>query len=160
MTNRQSTHGPDCWGWGPKHYEGELAMSIDTEALKERIYALEADLDTAQHADHEETIRALVVAADRLEALEAELASVRTDRYESRATTHASVCWSWGPAHYECAVGQIWRDEALLRQALDALEILYNKLFQMDEHVDSTGIRKGYAAIISLRERLIKGEQP
>lgn len=44
-------------------------MSIDTKELKERIYALEADLDTAQHADHEETIRALVVAADHLEAL-------------------------------------------------------------------------------------------
>lgn len=21
MTDRQSTHGHDCWGWGPKHYE-------------------------------------------------------------------------------------------------------------------------------------------
>ena len=46
-----------------------------------------------------------------------------TDRYESRATTHAADCWSWGPAHYECAVGQIERDEALLRQALEALEL-------------------------------------
>lgn len=37
-------------------------------------------------------------------------------------TTHAPVCWSWGPRHYECAVGQIKRDEALLKQALEALE--------------------------------------
>ena len=36
-------------------------------------------------------------------------------------TTHAPGCWSWGHRHYECAVEQIKRDEALLRQALDAL---------------------------------------
>lgn len=32
-----------------------------------------------------------------------------TDRYESRASTHADDCWSWGPAHYECAKGEIER---------------------------------------------------
>lgn len=37
-------------------------------------------------------------------------------------TTHAQGCWGWGPRHYECAVGQIERDEALLRQALEALD--------------------------------------
>lgn len=37
-------------------------------------------------------------------------------------TTHAQDCWGWGPKHYECAVGQIERDETLLRQALEALE--------------------------------------
>jgi len=21
MTDRQSTHGQDCWGWGPRHYD-------------------------------------------------------------------------------------------------------------------------------------------
>ncbi len=35
-------------------------------------------------------------------------------------TTHAPGCWDWGPAHYECAVRKIERDEALLRHALEA----------------------------------------
>ena len=30
-----------------------------------------------------------------------------TDRYESRASTHAGDCWSWGPGHYKCAVRKI-----------------------------------------------------
>ena len=72
-----------------------------------------------------------------------------TDRYESRATTHAADCWSWGPKHYECAVGQIKRDKALLRQALEALE------FEADgwEYPPP----KTTAAIGALRERLGKG---
>ena len=39
-----------------------------------------------------------------------------------RQITHAPGCWGWGHRHYECAVGQIERDETLLRQALEALE--------------------------------------
>lgn len=35
-----------------------------------------------------------------------------TDRYQSRATTHADGCWSWGRAHYECAVREIERLQA------------------------------------------------
>ena len=38
-----------------------------------------------------------------------------------RQITHAPGCWDWGPRHYECAVGQIERDTALLRQALEVL---------------------------------------
>ena len=48
-----------------------------------------------------------------------------TDRYESRATTHAADCWSWGPRHYECAVREIKAlrmDFALLRIDRDSWE--------------------------------------
>lgn len=32
-----------------------------------------------------------------------------TERYETRAVTHADDCWSWGPGHYKCAVREIER---------------------------------------------------
>ena len=62
-------------------------------------------------------------------------------------TTHAPGCWDWGPKHYECAVGQIERDEDLLRQALKAL------LGQRGEPDWHTGTDRENA-IAALRERL------
>jgi len=47
-----------------------------------------------------------------------------TDR--SRATTHAEVCWSWGPAHYECAVREI---KALLEER-DALRRALSRILE------------------------------
>jgi len=32
MTDRQSTHGQDCWDWGPKHYECAV---MEIERLRE-----------------------------------------------------------------------------------------------------------------------------
>lgn len=37
---------------------------------------------------------------------------------QTKATTHAADCWSWGLEHYECAVREIWR----LREELDGLQ--------------------------------------
>lgn len=64
-------------------------------------------------------------------------------------TTHAAGCWSWGPRHYECAVGQIGRNEALLRQALEALELAFDALYE--GHPVRVKTQKTIAA---LRERL------
>jgi hypothetical protein len=51
-----------------------------------------------------------------------------------RQSTHADDCWSWGPKHYECAVRELeeraQRHEALLRQALEALEEARNALYE------------------------------
>ena len=68
-----------------------------------------------------------------------------------RQITHALGCWGWGPRHYECAVWQIERDEALLRQALEAL------IEQRREPDYQTGSARE-AAIAALRERLGEGE--
>ena len=71
------------------------------------------------------------------------------DRYKSHASTHADDCWSWGHGHYECAVGQVKRDEALLRQALEALGEARDALYE--GHPVRMNTQK---AITALKERL------
>lgn len=76
-------------------------------------------------------------------------------------TTHAPGCWGWGPSHYECAVGQVERDEELLQKALEALESADWYIGQLEWIVyspDDTGTHeertKVQSTIAALRERL------
>ena len=82
-----------------------------------------------------------------------------------RQTTHAPVCWSWGPRHYECAVGQIERDEDLLRQALKVLGRAHQTAMEqtlkarVPECAEFAGIAQDLDFVVAaLRERLGENE--
>ena len=53
MTDRQSTHGHDCWGWGPKHYECAVAeverLQMELEHEEQRVADMMADVNRVGH---------------------------------------------------------------------------------------------------------------
>src|SRR5690606_39783464 len=63
-----------------------------------------------------------------------------TDR--SKATTHAADCWSWGPAHYECAVREIER-----------LRKMHQDAYQRGLQAGSRGLREMYDAIQAVKRQ-------
>lgn len=83
-----------------------------------------------------------------------------------RLSTHANGCWSWGPRHYECAVGQIGRDEALLREVLEVLSSTHQTAMEqamkarVPECAEFAEIFQDLDFVVAtLRERLGEGEQ-
>jgi len=81
-----------------------------------------------------------------------------------RQTTRAPGCWSLGPKHYKCAVEQIGRDEALLRQALEVLSRAHQTALErtlrarLPECAAFAGIAQDLDFVLAtLRERLGEG---
>jgi len=84
-----------------------------------------------------------------------------------RQGTHGHDCWGWGAKHYECAVGQIERDEALLRQALEVLSRAHQAAMvqtlkaRIPECAEFGGIAQDLDFVVAaLRERLGEGAEP
>ena len=80
-----------------------------------------------------------------------------------RQSTHSQDCWDWGQRHYECALREIERDEALLRQALEALERAHRTAMEqtLRARVPECSAFAGIAqdldfVVAALRERLGK----
>lgn len=112
--SRASTHAAVCWSWGHGHYECALR---EIEALRaevaewKRVAAAQAEL----HGEAEE--RAEQLAEDDAWCAEcgAKLETVRPGKHQHPTCSQAAL-------QQPAAVAQPLADEALLRQAMEALE--------------------------------------
>lgn len=102
MTDRQSTHAPGCWDWGPKHYECALR---EIEALRAEVERLNRILGRIVEGDGDSTttIRAgldafaaareyLLRQAVRAMKAAIDAAQPQTSTTLEEAASHARVC--------------------------------------------------------------------
>lgn len=82
--------------------------------------------------------------ADQMQAYASE--AVRLNAWEPRAITHAADCWSWGAAHYECAMREIERLRKMHQGA-------YQRGLQAGSRGLPRGLREMYGAIQEVKRQ-------
>lgn len=129
--------GPDNM---PRPFAPESAV------IEGKIEIVKRLLGTYNHDPaHEEIFTALCAVIEEIERLRSAL------RYEQnrsdRIGTHGPNCYAWGPAHWECAMGEIERlqtENAALRDVASEAEL------------NREGIKHAHAELRRLRERIEK----
>jgi metal-sulfur cluster biosynthetic enzyme len=99
MTDRQSTHGHDCWDWGPKHYQCAVRRVEQLRAEVgewKRVAAAQAELHDEAEARAERLAEELIEMNDRIEELKkrgmiTSLARIPDAQNEGRAITAVQV---------------------------------------------------------------------
>lgn len=149
MTDRQSTHGHDCWGWGPKHYECAVR---EIERLAAQLTAAQRPAGDGCHCG------TCTCNPNMTPAVRFDLSPAQTEG----AIREHLIRLGWTPPDEHAALQA--EVEALLRQALEALESADWYIGQLEWLVyspDDTETHeeraKVQSAIAALRERLGEG---
>ena len=166
MTDRQRTHGHDCWGWGAKHYEcavreiERLAARLTAEtstARGEVEYEYEVwQGDALQAGGREANYASAQSEANHYAMMYAPDGPVEVRIYEKRLL---STTQQYGVSP-ECDA-QPPADDALLRQALEVLSrarqtaMMQTLKARIPECAEFGGIAQDLDFVVaSLRERL------
>ena len=128
MTDRQSTHGPGCWSWGPRHYECALREIEALRAEVERLKSMTAvtmgvgsgDGNLFVHGDCESIKAAQAIVLER-GALRAERDALR-DALSEALTRIAAIGYPVSPDGEYSEDGE-WTFSDAVPRAVDAEEV-------------------------------------